>query len=92
MKNMEKIVKSRTSRAENEYLYRYRSRCTGTHGEKRDRGQHVPVHVEHVPVHPSSGQHVPVHVQHVLVHPSSEQPIPVQVEPIPIQVVPAAPV
>ena len=27
-------------------------------------GQHVPVQVKHVPVHPSSGQHVPVQVEH----------------------------
>ena len=78
--------------AENEHLYWYRSSYTGTHGEKRDSGQPVPVQVEPVPVHPSSGQPVPVQVEPVLVHPSSEQPIPVQVEPVPVQVVLAAPV
>ena len=32
-------------------------------------GGHVPVHLEHVPVHPSRTEHVPVHVRHVPVHP-----------------------
>ena len=31
--------------------YRYMSSYTGTHVGKRGSGQHVPVHVEHVPVH-----------------------------------------
>ena len=33
-------------------------------------GRHVPVHLEHVPVHPSRTEHVPVHVRHVSVHPA----------------------
>ena len=33
-------------------------------------GGHVPVHLEHVPVHPSRTEHVPVHVRHVPVHPA----------------------
>ena len=82
---MSKNSKSRTFSDRKQHLYRYRSSCTGTHGEKGGSGQHVPVH-------PSSGQHVPVQVEHVLVHPSSEQPIPVQVEPVPVQVVLAAPI
>ena len=82
---MSKNEKSRHFRAENEHMYRYMSSCTGTHGGKRGSGQHVPVHVEHVPVHPCSSQHVPVHVEHVPVHPSSDQHVPVHV-------VPAAPV
>ena len=64
-------------RAENEHLYRYRSSCTGTHGEKKGNGQPVPVH-------PSGGQPVPVQVEPVPVHPISEQPIPVQVELVPV--------
>ena len=32
-------------------------------------GSHVPVHLEHVPVHPSRTEHVPVHVRGVPVHP-----------------------
>ena len=32
-------------------------------------GGHVPVHLEHVPVHLSRTEHVPVHVRHVPVHP-----------------------
>ena len=58
-------------RAENEHLYRYRSSCTGTHGEKRSSGQPVPVQVEPVPVHLSSEQPIPVQVE----------PVPVQVVP-----------
>ena len=77
----EKISKSRTSRAENEHLYWYRSCCTGTPCAKMGSGQHVPVQVD-----------VPVQVQPVPVHPSSEQPIPVQVKAVPVQVVPVAPV
>ena len=30
---------------------------------------HVPVHLEHVPVHPFRTEHVPVHVRHVPIHP-----------------------
>ena len=89
---MSKNAKSRTFSDRKQHLYRYRSSCTGTHGEKGGSGQHVPIQVEHVPVHPRSGQHVPVQVEHVPVHPSSEQPIPVQVEPVPVQVVLAAPI
>ena len=33
-------------------------------------GGHVPVHLEHVPVHPSRTEQVPVHVRHVPVHPA----------------------
>ena len=58
-------------RVANEHLYRYRSSCTGTHGEKRGSGQPVPVQVEPVPVHPSSEQPIPVQVE----------PVPVQVVP-----------
>ena len=49
---MSKNAKSRHFRVENEHMYRYMSSCTGTHGGKRGSGQHVPVHVEHVPVQP----------------------------------------
>ena len=62
---MGKIAKSRTSRAENEHLYRYQSRCTGTPCAKMGSGQLVPVQVEPVPVHPSSEQPVPVEVKAV---------------------------
>ena len=63
MKNVKKIAKSRTSRAENEHLYRYRSSCTGTPCAKMGSGQPVPVQVEPVPVHPSSEQPIPVQVK-----------------------------
>ena len=76
----EKIAKSRTFRAENEHLYRYRSSCTGTPCAKMGSGQPVPVQVEPVPVHPSSEQPIPVQVKAV----------PVQVKAVPVQVVPAA--
>ena len=72
MKNVKKIAKSRTSRAENEHLYRYRSSCTGTPYAKMGSGQPVPVQVEPVPVHPSSEQPIPVQVKAV----------PVQVVPV----------
>ena len=32
-------------------------------------GGHVPVHLEHVSVHPSRTEHVPVHVKRVPIHP-----------------------
>ena len=60
MKNVEKIAKSRTSRAENEHLYQYRSSCTGTPYAKMGSGQPVPVQV-----HPSSEQPIPVQVKAV---------------------------
>ena len=60
MKNVKKIEKSRTSRAENEHLYRYRSSCTGTPCAKMGSGQPVPVH-------PSSEQPIPAQVKAVLV-------------------------
>ena len=87
---MSKNAKSRTFSDRKQHLYRYRSSSTGTLGEKGGSGQHVPVQVEHVPVHPSSGQHVPVQVEHVPIHPSSEQPILIQVELLHVQVVPTA--
>ena len=65
MKNVEKFAKSRTSRVENEHLYRYRSSCTGTPCAKMGSGQLVPVQVEPVTVHPSSEQPVPVQVKAV---------------------------
>ena len=65
MKNVKKIAKSRTSRAKNEHLYRYRSSCTGTPCAKMGSGQPVPVQVEPVPVHPSSEQPIPVQVKAV---------------------------
>ena len=81
MKNVEKkIAKSRTSRTENEHLYRYRSSSTGTPCTKMGSVQSVPVQVEPVPVHPSCEQPVPVQVKVV----------PVQVKAVPVQVVPAA--
>ena len=58
MKIVEKIAKSRTSRAENEHLYQYRSSCTGTPCAKMGSGQPVPVH-------PSSEQPIPVQVKAV---------------------------
>ena len=58
MKNVEKIAKSQTSRAENEHLYRYRSSCTGTPCAKMGSGQPVPVH-------PSNEQPVLVQVKAV---------------------------
>ena len=61
----EKISKSRTSRAENKHLYRYRSSCTDTPCAKMGSGQHVPVKVEPVPVHPSNEQPIPVQVKAV---------------------------
>ena len=67
-----KIAKSRTSRAENERLYRYRSSCTGTPCAKMGSVQPIPVQVEPVPVHPSSEQPVPIQVKAV----------PVQVVPV----------
>ena len=33
-------------------------------------GGHVPVHLEHVPVHPYKTEPLPVHVTHVPVHPA----------------------
>ena len=80
MKNVEKISKSRTSRAENEHLYQYRSSRTGTPCAKMGSVQPVPVQVKPVPVQ----------VEPVPVHPSSEQHVPVQVKVVPIQVVPVA--
>ena len=71
MKNVEKIAKSRTSRAQNEHLYRYRSSCTGTPCAKMGSGQPVPVH-------PSSEQPVLVQVQDV---PVQVKAVPVQVVP-----------
>ena len=66
MKNVEKkIAKSRTSRTENEHLYWYRSRCTGTPCKKMGSVQPVPVQVEPVPVHPNCEQPVPVQVKAV---------------------------
>ena len=65
MKNVKKIAKSQTSRAENEHLYRYRSSCTGTPCAKMGSGQPVRVQVEPVPVHPSSEQPIPVQVKAV---------------------------
>ena len=68
MKNVEIFFsKSRTSRAENEHLYRYRSSCTGTPCAKMGSVQPVPVQVEPIPVHLSSEQPVPVQVMAILV-------------------------
>ena len=41
------------------------STCTGTPCEKMGGGQHVPVQVQPVPVHPSSEQPEPVQVKAV---------------------------
>ena len=65
MKNVKKIAKSRTSQAENEHLYRYRSRCIGTPCAKMGSGQPVPVQVEPLLVHPSSEQPISVQVKAV---------------------------
>ena len=59
------FAKSRTSRAENEHLYRYKSRCIGTPCAKMGSVQPVSVHVEPVPVHPNSEQPIPVQVKAV---------------------------
>ena len=65
MKNVKKFAKSRTSQAENENLYRYRSSCTGIPCAKMSSGKPVPVQVEPIPVHPSSEQPIPVQVKAV---------------------------